>query len=154
MLLPNATKWRFPGVARCPPLDMSHERTALPFMMVCVCSRSFDVDLVCLFGCLATAVDEAAPSHDLRRTVHHGVYLLTAQIQETTCLPVGEQRCTQGHKPTCQRIQAGEITNSQPCRSPAQYNTSYYVWILHISTEGDKGTCIAGTTRGKPRQRL
>lgn len=100
------------------PPSMIQKSSTLPLVMVCVGPRSFYIELMSLFRCLATAVDEATPSHDLRGTVHHGVNFLTAQIQETISLGEGEQGRAHRHKTTCQRIQTGEITNRQPCRSP------------------------------------
>ena len=47
------------------------------------------------------AVDQAAPPHDLRRRVQHGVNLLVAQVQQVTKFLEREQAGAHGHELPC-----------------------------------------------------
>ena len=69
---------------------MRHQHAQRRNLLVYIGAWSLHVNLVRSLCCLDAAVDQAAPLHDLRLTVHHRVNLLAAEIRNVSLLLASE----------------------------------------------------------------
>jgi len=111
------------------PPGMCHQRAQGRISLVYIGAWSLHVNLVRSLCRLAAAVDQAAPPHDLGCTVHHGVNLLTAQVEHISALLEWKQAGAHGHKLPCKGVQTKQRTHYHPGRSPVM---TYYNMLTFI----------------------